>query len=140
LTAYADTSFLFSLYFPDAHAAAAVAALRHIKLPMLTTDLVNSSSIMRSLGGFFKGIYELGTFKPCAFSTGAQSGVIHIVPIPAAAFARGRQMARSHTPGLGSRALEVLHVSSVLVLKADTLLTFDRSQAKLATVVGLTVV
>lgn len=74
-----------------------------------------------------------------AFEKDIEEGMIRITPIPAAAFARAKQIARTQTPVIGNRALDVLHVASALVLRADTLFTFDSKQAKLASALGLRV-
>ena len=66
-----------------------------------------------------------------------ENGIIRIVPVPSAAFTRAKQIARTQTPILGNRALDVLHVAIALSLQADTFLTFDRKQAKLAAAEGL---
>jgi predicted nucleic acid-binding protein len=54
-----------------------------------------------------------------------------------AVFARGRKIARLHTPRIGAKGLDVLHVASAIVFGADVFYTFDRRQAKLAQAVGL---
>jgi hypothetical protein len=44
------------------------------------------------------------------------------------------------TPNLvGGSALDILHVACALILRADTFLTFDKRQAKLARAAGLSV-
>ncbi|MFZ0336805.1 MAG: type II toxin-antitoxin system VapC family toxin, partial [Terracidiphilus sp.] len=74
-----------------------------------------------------------------SFSKDVEAGIIRIAPIPSAAFARARQIAEAETPLSGNRALDVLHVASALVLKADTFYTFDAKQTKLASALGLRV-
>jgi len=49
------------------------------------------------------------------------------------------QMARRRTSQLGTRTLDVLHVSSAVKLQADMFYTFDRNQEKLARAEGLLV-
>jgi predicted nucleic acid-binding protein len=43
------------------------------------------------------------------------------------------------TPRVGTRALDVLHVASAVVLGAEDFYTFDQSQAELARAEGLVV-
>lgn len=50
---------------------------------------------------------------------------------------RATELSRTHTPGLGTRSLDVLHVACALELKCHGLLTFDDRQRKLAVAVGL---
>ena len=52
---------------------------------------------------------------------------------------RAEQLARRHAAVLGIRSLDILHVASAMVLKADAFYTFDRRQARLARVAGLVV-
>jgi len=57
--------------------------------------------------------------------------------MPPGLFARAKQMARRRTPNLGARTLDILHVASALLLRVDTIFTFDRVQEKLAIAEGL---
>ena len=50
---------------------------------------------------------------------------------------RAAELSRKHTPKLGTRALDVLHVACALELKLPYFLTFDEQQQKLATAAGL---
>jgi predicted nucleic acid-binding protein len=50
------------------------------------------------------------------------------------------ELSRKHTPKLGTRALDVLHVACALELKLRHFLTFDVRQQQLATAVGLRLV
>jgi predicted nucleic acid-binding protein len=141
LIVYADTSFLFSLYHSDANTAAAAAAMLRFKEPLYTTDF-GEFEFTNAVGWrVFRRQVLVGEQRAVldAFSKDIESGLIRITPIPAAAFARARQIARAQTPVLGNRALDVLHVASALVLRADTLYTFDSKQAKLASALGLRV-
>jgi predicted nucleic acid-binding protein len=46
-------------------------------------------------------------------------------------------LSRKHTSKTGSRALDILHVASALLIKADRFLTFDARQSKLAALSGI---
>ena len=50
------------------------------------------------------------------------------------------ELSREHTPKLGTRALDVLHVACALELKLRHFLTFDVRQQKLAAAAGLRIV
>jgi predicted nucleic acid-binding protein len=50
---------------------------------------------------------------------------------------RATGLSRAHTPTLGTRALDVLHVACALELKLRRFLTFDDRQRKLAAAAGL---
>ena len=50
---------------------------------------------------------------------------------------RAAELSQQHTPKLGTRSLDVLHVACALELKLRHFLTFDTVQQKLALAVGL---
>lgn len=54
-----------------------------------------------------------------------------------AALNRSADLSRLHTPKLGTRSLDVLHVACALELKCRHFLTFDERQQKLAAAAGL---
>ncbi len=54
-----------------------------------------------------------------------------------AALKRAGELSRKHTPTLGCRSLDVLHVASAVDLSLRYFLTFDLRQQKLAKLVGL---
>ena len=54
-----------------------------------------------------------------------------------AALNRAAELAQSHTPTLGTRSLDVLHVACALELESRYFLTFDLRQQALASAVGL---
>lgn len=54
-----------------------------------------------------------------------------------AALNRAAELSRGHTPNLGTRSLDVLHVACALELKCRDFLTFDVRQQQLAAAVGL---
>jgi predicted nucleic acid-binding protein len=53
---------------------------------------------------------------------------------------RAAELSRQHTPALGTRSLDVLHVASALELNLRRFVSFDERQQKLARAVGLKVV
>ncbi len=139
MTSCVDASFLFSLYVLDMNSAAASAKMRRAVLPLLLTD-VGKIEIFNAVGLrlFRKELQPAEAKKVYAlFREDIEGGVVQIVPLPAAAYQQAEQIARRHTPLLGTRTLDVLHVASALLLKADAFYTFDQKQAKLASALGL---
>lgn len=55
-----------------------------------------------------------------------------------AALDRSATLSREHASHLGTRSLDVLHVASALELNARWFVTYDRRQARLAQMCGLT--
>jgi predicted nucleic acid-binding protein len=141
LIVYADTSFLFSLYVPDANSSAAAATVKRIKPPLLATDFAEFELTNALNGRIFRKDLRASEEQAVllAFSKDVHAGVIRIVPISAAMFAHARRIARTHTRLLGTRALDVLHVASALTLRASSFCTFDKNQARLARALGLRV-
>jgi len=132
-TAYADTSFLVSLYTPDGHSPRAAGALRReialVLTPFGEVELTNAIQLR-----VFRE--ELNAAEAAAARRALQedvaSGVFSLKPLPASVFEAAKRLAQRHTPALGTRTLDILHVASALVLGADVLYTFDRGQRRLA--------
>jgi predicted nucleic acid-binding protein len=141
LSAYADTSFLFSVYVADLNTAKALPLIRSASFPLLATPLtefalenaiwqrqfrreLTSAEIKASIGAFRKDLANsLFDMKPFSAETPHKASLIS-----------ARQ-----TPRLGTWSLDVLHVASAIVLGAEDFYTFDQSQAKLADAEGLVV-
>jgi predicted nucleic acid-binding protein len=139
LIAFADSSFLFSLYAQDSNSAAAVARLRYAVAPLLSTDLgeleITNGVALRLFRKELRPVEAKSVMD--LFRKDIESGVVRIIPLPSCAYQQAAQIAARHTPALGTRTLDVLQVVSALVLKADTFFTFDQKQAKLASALGL---
>lgn len=139
MTSCVDASFLVSLYVLDANSASASATMKRAALPLLLTD-IGKVEILNAIGlRLFRKELRPAQAKQAygLLRQDAESGVVQIVPLPAAAYDRAEQIARTHTPRLGTRTLDVLHVAAALALKADAFYTFDKKQAALAAAVGL---
>lgn len=134
MIAYADTSFLFSLYVPDANSSLALAAIQKLKPRLLTTDFGEFEFVNALNLSVFRGqMLALDEQQVLdLFSRDVQSGLVQVTPMTSAIFAGARQLARAKTPRLGTRSLDILHVASALALNATTFLTFDLRQRKLA--------
>lgn len=141
MTSCVDASFLFSLYVLDVNSAAASAKMRRAVLPLLLAD-VGKIEILNAVGlRLFRKDLRPTEAKEVygLFREDIEQGVVRIVPLPAAAYRQAKQIARTHTPLLGTRTLDVLHVAGALVLRADAFYTLDKKQARLATALGLRV-
>lgn len=141
MSAYAGTSFLASLYVLDGNSLQAAALMKRAKLPLLLTpfgqlELTNAISLR-----FFRRELNASKIK-AAFELlrdDLEAGVLLINPLPASAFEKAKQIARRQTSRLGTRTLDVLHVTAALVLGADTFYTFDQRRGILAAAEGLQV-
>lgn len=136
---YADTSFLVSLYIQDANsgkAAADAAKLLPICLtPLLEHELRNAVRLcvfrrQITTTQREKALHDLESDKA--------AGVLHTVPLDwPKALKHAEALGRRHTEVLGARGMDILHVASALVLKADRFVTFDERQRELARLAGL---
>jgi hypothetical protein len=139
LKSYADTSFLVSLYVPDAHSEAASAAMKQARGEVMITpfgevELLNAIQLR-----VFRGELTPAQARSAAraFEDDLSSGVFGLHPITVATFESAKRLAARHTHSLGVRTLDLLHVSAALVLEAEALYTFDLNQRKLARAAGL---
>ena len=139
MSAYADTSFLVSLYTPDANSVQAARQMGHSRQTVLLTpfgelELTNALELR-----IFRKELTSSEVRAAhsAFRTDLESGVFSLKPMPATVYYRAKLIARKRTAHLGVRTLDILHVASALALRADTFYTFDRTQGKLAQAEGL---
>ena len=139
MTAYADTSFVVSLYSLDSNSASAASRVKGVPLPLLITsfgelELLNALSLR-----VFRKELSAGKIQSAygLFRKDVAEGVFLIGPLGTLVFERAQRIVQSQTPRLGTRTVDVLHVASALVLHADTFCTFDQRQAKLAKEEGL---
>ena len=139
MTAYADTSFLASLYAPDANSAAAAKRMTTAELPVLLTSLGELELFNALHRRLFRKELSATEIKAAsaAFRSDVHAGVFELMAVAPEVYARALRLVRKHTPRLGARSLDILHVASALVLGADTFLTFDQTQRKLAQAEGL---
>jgi predicted nucleic acid-binding protein len=139
LSAYADTSFLVSLYVLDANSALAARHMKQAMLPILLTsfcELELTNALSRRL---FRRELRASKIKAAhaLIRKDLSEGVLLLKPLPDGLFDSAMHMARRRTPQLGTRTLDIIHVASALKLQADTFYTFDRNQEKLARDEGL---
>jgi predicted nucleic acid-binding protein len=140
LKVYADTSFLISLYFPDANSEKAVLAMQDIQDSILVTpfgelELCNAMQLQV----FRKKVTRRETVVPNrTFESDLHGGVFSLQPMPSATFEIGKRLALKHTAQFGTRTLDIMHVASAISLGVTTFLSFDRNQRKLAHSAGLT--
>ena len=140
MTRYPDTSFLFNLYVPQAHARAAAAYFARITLPLAVTSLNHLELINAVNLALFRKIIASGRGDAAlaAIDDDIGSGVLEIVPCDwSAVHSRALALATRHTSSGGHRGFDILHVATALELGAREFLTFDARQATLAKLAGL---
>jgi predicted nucleic acid-binding protein len=142
LNAYADTSFLGSLYLQDIHSARTAGIMRRAPLPLLVTTLTEVELTNALYLQVFRGKLTASQIHAAEalFHNDLANGVFEARALSIAILDKARLLSRKQTPRLGTRSLDVLHVASALVLKAEMLYTFDRIQQRLAESEGLRVI
>lgn len=141
MSAYADTSFLVSLYTPDANSHEAASRMRRMPLPLVVTpfgELELANALQLRL--FRRELLAAQTRAAyAAFRDDVIASILVIKPMSEEVYAQARQLARRWTRTLGTRTLDIIHVASAMALGAETFHTFDERQRRLAKAVKLTV-
>lgn len=139
MISYLETSFLVSLYTPDANSLSAAAYIVKAGGPFpLTpfgeTELTNAIELR-----VFRHEVTAGQAKNALANLASHiaGGTFFAAPMPAAVYDMAQRLSRKHTATLGTRTLDILHVASALALEAESFYTFDRRQAQLVRVAGM---
>ena len=139
---YADTGFLVTLYREESTSARAAALMRRQAAPVRLSQL-GELEFRNSLHlAVFRGELTAGeaALKQRLFQQDLANGIFAIMPLPSTAlFARAADLADRHSARLGTRSLDLMHVAAALLLKAETLLSFDQRQRMAAKAEGLKV-
>jgi hypothetical protein len=142
MTSYADTGFLCSLYAPDAHTGRAVARMKRQALPLPLTWLhqleFRNALRLRVFRGEITPSQRDASLN--ALLADVAGGVLAGAAPPLAdVLTEAERLSALHTETLGTRSLDILHVSSALVTGLPVFLTFDHRQIALAKAAGLKV-
>jgi predicted nucleic acid-binding protein len=140
--AYADTSFLVSLYTPDANSEDAFALFvkgpdLFVLTPFGEAEFVNAIE----LRVFRKEISSAQADRSLAdFQRDVRNGAFRVIgSVSASSYERALLLSRRFTRQLGTRGMDVIHVAIALEEGAEVFYTFDRLQRKLADHADLTV-
>ena len=140
MTAYADTGLLCSLYAPDAHSRRAVARMARQALPLPMTWLhqleFRNALRLRVFRGEITPAQRDASLN--AMLADLAAGVLVTTAPPLAeVMTEAERLSALHSETLGTRSLDILHVSSAIVLGVAEFLTFDQRQTALAKAAGL---
>ncbi|MGD0695748.1 MAG: type II toxin-antitoxin system VapC family toxin [Terriglobia bacterium] len=141
MTAYADTSFLISLYGRDAHSPRAHAASRQYRPTFLLTpfgeaEFTNACEFRVFLKQWTAA--KAGAVRD-RFLSHLGIGIFQAQELTPEVWQMAVTISRRHTAKMGVRTLDVVHVATAVVLKPDAFFTFDDRQRKLAKAEGLRV-
>lgn len=137
---YVDTSVLFSLYVPDANSARADAWRQANPAPVEFTgfhriELRNALSLAVFQQRLTTAQAEAAWMQ---VQEDLKAGLLVAKPnLWARLVPEAEALATQHTPTIGTRSLDVLHVSAALVMGATEFCTFDARQGKLAQLAGM---
>jgi predicted nucleic acid-binding protein len=139
LNAYADTSFLVSLYSLDTNSSRAASEVGRRNPALLLTPLGELELANALELRIFRGEARPSEVRAARtkIREHIESGFFALQAMPVSVYGRAEQIALRRTSRLGLRTLDIIHVASALLLKADLFLTFDRRQLELARAEGL---
>ena len=142
MSAYADTSFLASLYVPDVNSVETARRMQRLSLPVLITPLGELELMNAVQSRLFRKEVRSAEARAAlaAFRSDLRSRVFAIRSLPEGVFTRAAQLASRWTSRLGTRSLDIIHVAAAIALHADAFHTFDDRQRRLAKAAGLVVV
>ncbi len=139
---YVDPSALRRLYVHDDRSRTFATWRKRVSGPLSMT-LHGRAQIVNSIAlAVFRGdlSHEVGKGAFADLEDDISEGRLHLVDLMwRPALLRAAGLSRDHTPKLGTRTLDVLHVASALVLDCRVFVTYDDRQEKLAKVVGMRV-
>ena len=142
MVAYADTSFLVSLYARDANSAPAQTLASRLPMPLAFTDFLRheARNAIR-LALFRKEITgEEGQSVLQAIEEDVLRGGLEEISVSwADVFREAEALSAAHTAKLGTRASDILHVAAAIAMGARDFFTFDQRQKALAMRAGLKV-
>lgn len=139
MTIYVDTSFLVSLYSPDANSPPAARTMKESTGDRWVTtfgelELTNALElrVFRKEVTAAQARTSLNDFEQ-----DLRTGVFQLRPLSDQVFEAARQLARQTTARLGTRTADLLHVAAAVELQAEYFYSFDQQQRKLAQAVRL---
>ena len=138
---YLDTSALIKLYIHESGSAEVQALLASQSEPLAVWELHEMELVNAlRLKVFWKEIGETDADTQIAHFNRRQSSGLYFMPEIGRSDLLDRYLQLStHTPALGCRTLDILHVAAAVLLNTRLFMTFDQRQARLAALAGLTV-
>jgi predicted nucleic acid-binding protein len=138
---YLDASFLFSLHFRDCNSDASIRLTSDFAGALVVSALCEMETINAFALRVFRGEMSQRNMDVAIkdLESDFHSGLMQWKPVPDAAFQRAKSLSRMHTPRIGVRAADLLHVATALELGANSVFTFDTKQTAAAKAAGLTV-
>ncbi len=137
-----DTSFLFAVYGNDVFSERASGYLNRVQRAVWISAF-NEFELSNALRlTAFRGLSttEQAAARWAEFENDIVAGrLVRVAESVGAMLSVAQHLSAKHTLGGGHRAFDILHVAAATVAKADTFLSFDESQLRLARAVGLAI-
>ncbi len=140
---YADSGLVTKWYLPEADSVAALALRDRYAPPALLTrlhrlELTNAWRLKQFRGELDAKATELATQD---LLSDIRAGLWHCPAEPLDdIYSHAEELAMAHSARLGTRSMDILHVSAAAVLGCSHFLTGDRRQASLVEATGLNLV
>jgi predicted nucleic acid-binding protein len=138
---YLDTSALIKLYVLESGSrdVQSILASQSHPLPVWELHAMELSNALR-LKVFWKEISDADAEAQIALFHGRQASGLYYMPEIGRSDLLDRYLQLSkHTPSLGCRTLDILHVAAAALLGVDEFVSFDQRQRQLAELAGLKV-
>ena len=139
---YFDTSALVPMYLRDERSEKVQRWLRAYAAPIVVTPLhlheLHNAIRLCQFWGHLTPAHAAEVTRQIA-SDEREGKLVPVIPPWAAVYAAGQRLIAEHTPWVGARSLDILHVASALVLAAHDFCGFDDRQCQLARAAGLNV-
>lgn len=142
MVAYADTSFLFSLYAQDVNTARAAKLAETVHGALIVTPLQHFELRNALRLSVFRGNIAEDECRRLLDLIDADTRAGALVDTPVSwveVYAAAEALSAAHTWKEGARAIDVLHVASAAALGAKNFFTFDARQKALAFKAGMKV-
>ena len=142
MVAYADTSFLVSLYGQDANSAPAQAIASNLSAPLAYTPFLRHEARNAVRLAFFRKEITADECQAviAAIEADTKTGALVETAVAwAEVYAEAEALSAAHTGRLGTRASDVLHVAAAAALGVKDFCTFDVHQKALAVKAGMKV-
>ena len=142
MSVYADTSLLISYYVNDSNSAAAETVIHAAIDPLPLTGLHRLEMRNALALCVFRGVLTAAQAGAAWLDVERDLRSGRLVPHPVnwtPVYRSAAQYAAAHSPTIGCRSLDVLHVTLAKTLKVSDFFTFDARQKALALALGMTV-
>jgi predicted nucleic acid-binding protein len=142
MVAFADTGFIASLYLEESTSQAADAAMAGRREPLPLTPL----ALLELRNAFNRAVQRrrISAAERDALWQDVEADIARGFLVPTSVASeelhnKARQLSDRHTPTLGTRSLDLLHVAAALLLEATVFYSFDDRQRKAAAAEALKV-